>query len=86
MKNIVVFGATSAIAEQTARLYARKAARLLLIARNTEKLAIIKDDLLVRGASSVITYESDLARVDQHDALFDFINTEFEKIDIALIA
>ena len=86
MKTIIIFGATSAIAEQTARIYARKGAQLLLIARNMEKLGIIKDDLIARGANAVEMYESDLANIDRHEALINYITTEYNKIDIALIA
>jgi short-subunit dehydrogenase len=86
MKNIVIFGATSSIAEQTARIYAGKGARLLLIARNMEKLAIIKDDLMTRGANAVDTYEADLADINQHESLINYITSKYEIIDIALIA
>lgn len=86
MKNIVILGATSAIAEQTARIYAHKGEQLLLVARNQEKLNIIKDDLLTRGANKVITHTSDLARIDTHSALMDFISSKIGKIDVVLIA
>ena len=85
MKNIVIFGATSAIAEQTARIYATQSANMILVARNSEKLNIIKDDLLVRGATSVITMTSDLADTTKHNDLINSINNEFKQTDIALI-
>jgi short-subunit dehydrogenase len=38
-ENVVIFGATSAIAAEVAQLYAERGARLHLVARNPEKLA-----------------------------------------------
>ncbi|WP_366512906.1 SDR family oxidoreductase [Sphingomonas telluris] len=54
-----MFGATSAIAEQVARLYAAKGARIFLAGRQRERLDTIAQDLQVRGASAVSTYGVD---------------------------
>lgn len=61
---VVVLGATSAIAEATARLYAGEGAELLLVGRQRERLAAIAADLRLRGAPRVETAECDLAAAD----------------------
>src|SRR2546430_12463985 len=51
MERVLVLGATSAIAQQVARLYAARGASLFLVARNPERLSAVAGDLRVRGAS-----------------------------------
>jgi decaprenylphospho-beta-D-erythro-pentofuranosid-2-ulose 2-reductase len=58
-QNILIIGATSAIAEAVARRYAATGANLFLVGRNSEKLAIISSDLLARGAQQVKVFEMD---------------------------
>lgn len=60
-KRVAILGATSAVAEATARLYAAEGATLLLIGRRTERLAAMATDLRLRGASRVEVAECDLA-------------------------
>jgi decaprenylphospho-beta-D-erythro-pentofuranosid-2-ulose 2-reductase len=50
-KRVLIVGATSAIAEACARLWAKDGAQLYLIARNLQKLALIAADLKIRGAT-----------------------------------
>jgi decaprenylphospho-beta-D-erythro-pentofuranosid-2-ulose 2-reductase len=50
MTRVLVLGATSAIAQQVARVYAERGAALFLVARNAERLGAVADDLRVRGA------------------------------------
>ncbi|MRG55129.1 SDR family NAD(P)-dependent oxidoreductase [Phyllobacterium sp. SYP-B3895] len=61
---VIVLGATSAIAEATARLYALEGADLLLVGRQEGKLEAIAADLKVRGATRVETAVHDLAVSD----------------------
>lgn len=60
---VIVLGATSAIAEATARLYAQEKASLLLAGRNADHLAQISADLLARGATSAPIEALDLGQV-----------------------
>lgn len=53
MKNVIIVGATSGIAQALARLLAKDGARLLLWGRTPEKLEIVAADLRARGASAV---------------------------------
>jgi short-subunit dehydrogenase len=59
---VVVLGATSAIAESTARLFAAEHAPLVLVGRRKERLAVLADDLRARGAPLAEVQEADLAR------------------------
>lgn len=86
MQKVLIVGATSAIAEATARLYAARGARLYLIARNAERLSNIAADLLVRGAESVQTSILDVNNTDAHEAAFDTAWTSLNGVDIVLIA
>jgi len=46
---VAVLGATSAIAQAAARLWAERGAELVLVGRDPEKLAAVADDLRTRG-------------------------------------
>jgi short-subunit dehydrogenase len=59
--NVVIIGATSAIAQEVAKLYARAGASLVLVARDEAKLNAVAADLRVRGAGDVDTVVADLA-------------------------
>ena len=48
MKRILVFGATSAIAEHCARIWATRGDALYLVARNEERLQSIAADLRIK--------------------------------------
>jgi len=83
---VIVLGATSAIAEATARLYAAEGADLLLVGRHVGKLSSIASDLKIRGASRAETAVHDLASVQGVDAtLGDFIH-QLGGVDHILIA
>ena len=60
MQKVVIIGATSAIAEATARLYAARGAKLFLVARNDARLQDIAADLRVRGAQDVLFAQLDV--------------------------
>jgi decaprenylphospho-beta-D-erythro-pentofuranosid-2-ulose 2-reductase len=59
--NVVIIGATSAIAQEVAKLYATAGASLFLVARDESKLRAVAADLRVRGAVGVETFVADLA-------------------------
>lgn len=67
--NVVIIGATSAIAQEVARLYAQSGASLFLVARDEAKLHAVAADLRVRGASEVGTFVADLADRSRDAAL-----------------
>lgn len=86
MKKILVIGATSAIAEHCARIWAAKGDAMHLVARNKQHVQTIATDLKVRGASNVTTYCTDLNDVDKHNKLLDAAYDALGGVDIVLIA
>ena len=86
MQRIVIIGATSAIAEATARLYAARGAALLLAARDPVRLQAIADDLKVRGAASTHAFRLDVNDTGRHPALLDAAWQAFGGVDVVLIA
>ena len=86
MKKILIIGATSAIAEQCARIWAARGNEIYLVARNKERIRTIAADLKVRGATQIYTYCTDLNNIDSHDDFFDIAEDKMSRIDIVLIA
>jgi short-subunit dehydrogenase len=86
MRRVVIFGATSAIAQATARLFAARGDALLLVARDAARLRIVAEDLAVRGAMRAATATLDAADFDAHAAVLDAAERELGGIDVALIA
>src|SRR5882724_170354 len=85
-RRVLIVGATSAIAVETARAYAADGARLFLTGRNPERLAAVADDLRVRGASRVETARLDLTELPRHQEILDAAFAAFGGLDVALIA
>lgn len=86
MSNILILGATSTIAKHTIRLFSADEHSLYLVARNENKLASMKQDMLVRGAKDV-NYEClDLSDDKQHTDLISRVTETMGSIDIVLIA
>jgi len=81
--NIVILGATSAIAQETARCFAAEGASFFLVARDAAKCAIVADDLRARGAAAAETFIADLADFSFHAAI---AAAAPQSIDIVLIA
>ena len=86
MKKILIIGATSAIAEHCARIWATTSDALYLVARNKEHVQIIASDLKVRGAAQVTTYCTDLNDMDRHSNIIESAENAMNGIDIVLIA
>ena len=86
MLNVLIIGATSAIAEATARRYAARGARLFLVARDASRLADIAADLKVRGAAEVGQATLDVNRVGEQAGVLDQAWLLLQNIDVALIA
>ena len=86
MQKIVILGATSGIALEVERQLALRGCELLLVARSPQRLAELRADLLVRGAQQALTYSANLASIQQHAALFDFIRGAFADFDTVLLA
>jgi decaprenylphospho-beta-D-erythro-pentofuranosid-2-ulose 2-reductase len=86
MSNILVFGATSAIAEAVCRVWAEDGHSLFLVARHSERLELISKDLRVRGAVIVDFEKFDAALFESHERIISYAFNVMGKIDIVLIA
>ncbi len=83
--NILIVGATSAIATATARLFAERRDHLFLIARNGERLSDLAADLKVRGAQSIGTLTLDLDDFSTHSSAVTEAANFLQQIDVALL-
>lgn len=86
MAKILILGATSAIAEQFARLYAKSEHEILLVARNKPLLDEIGKDLTVRGIGKVSSMTHDFSELEKSRELIKDCYKTLGKIDIAFIA
>lgn len=84
-QNILIVGATSAIAEASARIWAAEHAQLYLVARNSEKLALASGDLQTRGArvTAALLDANDLAL---HASVIGTAFQALGRVDVVLIA
>ena len=86
LQNVIVFGATSAIAQAVCRLLARRKCRFYLIARDPAKLASVAADLSVRGGEIAGTGTADLADTAVHAALIAAAWRQLGSVDSAIVA
>ena len=86
MKKILIIGASSAIAQATAKLYCNEEVHYYLVGRNKGKLDIIKEDLLTRGARKVDIDAADPVKSKHHEFLITRAALSLGKVDLALIA
>lgn len=86
MQRILIIGATSAIAEATARLWAARGNALFLVGRRADRLEVIAADLRVRGAAAVGSYVMDACDIAAHVAMLEAAEMAIGGVDIALIA
>ena len=86
VKNILIIGATSAIAEAVAREYATQGHKLYLIARNEPRLMTIAADLRIRGAADVVVATMNVSDFSTHNSVIEKAYVALSTIDIVLIA
>jgi hypothetical protein len=86
MRKTLIIGATSAIAQATARCFAAEGDALFLVARNADKLAATANDLMTRGAASINTETLDVLDYDRHKVVVDAAVEKLGGLDVVLIA
>jgi len=88
MTRIIIFGATSAIAHATARLWVARGASVCVVGRNAQKLQAVEDDLRARAAPGavIVSSQADLDAIGDHPALIETAAKALGGLDIALIA
>lgn len=86
MRRVLLIGATSTIAEATARRFAAAGDALFLVARDAAKLDAVAADLRVRGAARIETLAMDALDYDRHAAAIEAAFAALGGLDVALIA
>ena len=84
-ERIVILGAGSAIARATARLWAKRGARLVLVGRDQDRLNAVAADLVARGAAQADCVALDCASADAGAELAKMVET-LGGLDILLLA
>lgn len=85
-RRVLILGATSGIAREATRCFAAEGARLFLVARDQTKLTAVSDDLKIRGAESVETFQADLTDYSVHPTIIDRAFGLWTGFDAALVA
>lgn len=86
MAKILIIGATSAIAIETTKLFAKRGDEVFLVGRSMEKVAAIRSDLEVRGGKVSGALNVDLNDFKEHDRLITTATEALKGLDIVLIA
>jgi decaprenylphospho-beta-D-erythro-pentofuranosid-2-ulose 2-reductase len=82
--NVLILGATSAIAAEAAQIYAGRGDRLHLVGRDAQKLAAVA--ARCTAASAVTTEQADFSSLDQNEAVIRAAFEALGQLDLALIA
>jgi decaprenylphospho-beta-D-erythro-pentofuranosid-2-ulose 2-reductase len=85
-RRVLIIGATSAIATETARVFAAYGARLFLTGRHPDRLEAVAADLRVRGAVQVETALLEVTDTGRHAELIDTAVASMGGLDVVLIA
>jgi decaprenylphospho-beta-D-erythro-pentofuranosid-2-ulose 2-reductase len=86
MKFVVIIGATSAMAQHAARLWASRGDRLLLLGRNPSVLQALAQDCRLRGAAQVDHMAHDLNDVPHWQQALDVALADAPAVDAVLLA
>ena len=80
---VLVTGATGGIGAATARAYAERGARLVLLARSAGLLETLRAELTASGAQALVTV-ADVADAGAVDAAFEAATREFGGVDVVV--
>lgn len=86
MRKVLIVGATSAMAEATARLFAQRGDSLFLVGRRREALDSIAADLKVRGAPAVGVAVMDGNDLGAHESMIASADQALGGLDTLLVA
>lgn len=86
MQRVLIIGATSAIAEAAARIWAERGDALYLLARDDAHLKLIATDLAIRGAAQVETAHLDVVDFNLHASRIEQAWGTLGAVDVALVA
>lgn len=85
-RKVLVAGATSAIAQAAARVWAARGDALYLVARDADRMDAVRSDLLARGASRVEMRTADFDDVGELPVLANEAWAAMGGFDVALVA
>jgi short-subunit dehydrogenase/FAD/FMN-containing dehydrogenase len=83
---VAIFGATSGMAVECARLYAGRKARLILVGRDAAALEVLSGDLKVLGAGDIKTLIANLSEVAGARDASEAALAAYGGLDIVLVA
>src|SRR5713226_2798529 len=83
---IMIVGATSAIAHETAKCFAKDGVEFFLVGRSAEKLGDVGNVLKVRGAKRIETYVLDVVELNRHQEMVERAISTLDGLDMVLIA
>lgn len=86
MRKVMIIGGASAIAQETAKIFAGEGASLFLVDLSEDRLKMIADDLVVRGAEKVEVLAADANDLDRHDEVLKAAEEALGGLDAVLIA
>jgi len=86
MRRTLIVGATSAIAQETAKLLAKDGDEIFLTARDAQRLASVRDDLRLRGAKRVEGEVLDVLDFERHEPIIQAAYERLGDLDLAIIA
>ncbi|MCX7737623.1 MAG: SDR family oxidoreductase [Candidatus Kapabacteria bacterium] len=86
MEKVLIIGACSAIAQETAKLFAKDGAALYLADLKKGRLESVKSDILTRYETKIFIEEFDALNFDKHQELIENASKALNGIDIVLIA
>ncbi|MDC1067563.1 SDR family oxidoreductase [Candidatus Kapabacteria bacterium] len=87
IKKILIFGASSKIAQETAKNFNQEGTQLYLAGSNLQKLEIVRDDLKVRSPKATFYLEQiNALEFDKHNQLIENAKTKMDGLDCVLIA
>jgi len=81
-ETVLITGASSGIGYELARLFARDGYRLVLVARNRERLAAITEELQRLSNASVILASKDLSQPRAPEELFEELQRDRVAVDV----
>ena len=85
-RRTLIVGATSAIAQETARLLAGTGDELFLVARNPERLAAVRQDLMVRHDATVHSAALDVLDFHRHGEVVSEAFRTLGEVNLVLVA
>jgi short-subunit dehydrogenase len=86
LEKVVIFGATSAIAQETVRRLAARGAELVLVGRDGRRVAAVADDAVARGAGKAEAIAADLNDPRRHAEILARTGRALGRIDLVLVA